>query len=102
MNDVQRIEEMINSNHVFLFMKGEPNMPLCGFSAQVVNLLRDLDVEFESFNILSDQGIRQTLKEYANWPTFPQLWVDGKLVGGCDIVMELAQSGELQKILAEE
>ena len=102
MGDVERIEEMINSSKVFLFMKGDADMPMCGFSARVVHILRDLDVEFESFNILSDAGIRQTLKEYANWPTFPQLWVDGKLVGGCDIVMDMAESGELQKLLAEE
>ena len=101
MGDVERIEEMINSSKVFLFMKGEPDMPMCGFSARVVHILRDFDVEFESFNILSDSGIRQTLKDYANWPTFPQLWVDGKLVGGCDIVIELAELGELQEMLTE-
>ena len=102
MSDVERIEHMINDNKVFLFMKGEPNNPMCGFSAQVVHILRDLDVEFESFNILSDPGIRQTLKEYANWPTFPQLWVNGELIGGCDIITEMAQTGDLQKVLSEE
>lgn len=98
---IKQIENLIASKKVFLFMKGTPDMPQCGFSAQVVYILRELGVDFASFDILSDQNIRQTLKEYSDWPTFPQLWVSKKLVGGCDIVSELAQSGELEKILAE-
>jgi monothiol glutaredoxin len=80
-------------------MKGSPNAPMCGFSAQVVNILDHLGVEFVGQNILEDEGIRQAIKHYADWPTLPQLYIDGELVGGCDITTEMFQSGELQALL---
>ena len=95
------IEEKINSSAVFLFMKGTPENPQCGFSAQVVQILDDLGIEFGSFDILSDESIRQGIKEYANWPTIPQLYINGKFVGGCDIVRELAASGELLELITQ-
>ncbi len=94
-----RIKSLINSSKVFLFMKGVPEMPQCGFSANVVGLLNHVGVEFKSFDILSDMDIRQGVKEYSNWPTYPQLYVDGKLVGGNDIIMELYEDGELAEVL---
>ena len=93
------IEEKINSSKVFVFMKGTPEDPQCGFSAQVVSILNDLGIEFTSFDVLSDENIRQAIKEYANWPTIPQLYINGKFIGGCDIVRELAASGELQGLV---
>ena len=96
----ERITRLISSSPVFLFMKGEPEMPQCGFSANVVGILNANGVEFKTFDILSDMDIRQGVKEFANWPTFPQLWVKRQLVGGCDIVMEMHQNGDLKKILA--
>ncbi|MDO8510969.1 MAG: Grx4 family monothiol glutaredoxin [Nanoarchaeota archaeon] len=95
------IEEKINSAKVFLFMKGTPEDPQCGFSAQVVSILEDLGIEFGSFDVLSDENIRQAIKEYANWPTIPQLYINGKFIGGCDIVRELAASGELQEMIVK-
>ena len=95
------IEQKINSSKVFLFMKGTPEDPQCGFSAQVVETLQQLGIQFGSFDILSDENIRQGIKEYANWPTIPQLYIDGKFIGGCDIVMEMAGNGELQKLMAK-
>lgn len=94
-----RIKNLISSSRVFLFMKGVPEMPQCGFSANVVGLLNHTGVEFKSFDILSDMEIRQGVKDYSNWPTYPQLYVDGKLVGGNDIIMELYESGELADVL---
>jgi monothiol glutaredoxin len=95
-----RIEGLIKANKVMLFMKGTKQFPACGFSNTVVQILKKESVPFETFNILADGDVRQGLKEYSNWPTFPQLYVDGKFVGGCDIVTELHQSGELTKELA--
>lgn len=95
----KRIEDQVKKNKVFLYMKGTPDSPLCGFSAQAVSILKGHNVSFQSFNILEDEGIRQGVKEYADWPTFPQLYVNGELVGGCDIMTELHESGELAKIL---
>ena len=97
----QRIENDLKKNKIVLYMKGSPQAPQCGFSAQAVAILKEHDVPFHSFNILNDESIRQGLKEYANWPTFPQLYVNGELVGGCDIMMELHQSGELGKLLGK-
>lgn len=94
-----RIGDMIKSKKVFLFMKGTPEMPQCGFSAKVTEILQELKTEFDSFDVLSDESIRQGIKEFANWPTIPQLFVDGKLVGGCDIIEEMNTSGELQKLV---
>ena len=95
----QKIESTIAKRRVMLFMKGNPSMPQCGFSAAVVGVLKEIGVPFESFNILADQELREGLKEYSSWPTFPQLYVDGKLVGGADIVRDLHARGELRKIV---
>lgn len=95
MNTVERIEQYLNDNEVVLFMKGSPKFPLCGFSAQVVQALKACDVNYEHVDILQDPDIRSEIKTYANWPTFPQLYVNGELIGGCDIIMELHQRGEL-------
>ncbi len=95
-----RIESLIKGSKVMLFMKGTKQFPACGFSNTVIQILKKESVPFETFNILADGDIRQGLKEYSSWPTFPQLYVDGKFVGGCDIVTELHQSGELTKELA--
>jgi monothiol glutaredoxin len=95
-----RIESLIKGSKVMLFMKGTKQFPACGFSNTVIQILKKESVPFETFNILADGDIRQGLKEYSSWPTFPQLYVDGKFVGGCDIVTELHQSGELTRELA--
>lgn len=97
----QRIEKIINADNVVLFMKGNEQMPQCGFSANTVAILKHLDVNFTTFNILEDMDIRQGLKEYSNWPTFPQLYFKGKLVGGNDIITEMYESGDLQELLKE-
>ena len=97
-----KIEEMINNNRVFLFMKGDKNMPVCGFSKQVVEILNSLNVEFESFNVFSDQEIRTSVKEYSAWPTYPQLYFKGQLIGGCDIITEMFESGELEELLKND
>ncbi|HEY6463302.1 MAG TPA: Grx4 family monothiol glutaredoxin [Polyangiaceae bacterium] len=94
-----RIEELVKSNKVMLFMKGTRQFPACGFSNAVVQILKKEGATFETFNILSDPDMRQGLKEYSEWQTFPQLYVDGKFVGGCDIVTEMAQNGELSALL---
>ncbi len=94
-----RIEKTIAQDRVMLFMKGNPAMPQCGFSAAVVGILKELGAPFGSFNILADADVREGLKEYSRWPTFPQLYVDGKLVGGCDIVRELHSRGELAPLV---
>jgi monothiol glutaredoxin len=95
----QRIDGMVKSNKVFLFMKGSADFPQCGFSARVVDVLQDVGVPFSTFDILSDPAIRQGVKEYAQWPTFPQLYVGGEFLGGCDIVTEMYANGELQSVL---
>ncbi len=94
-----QIEQLLKSSKVVLFMKGNSEMPQCGFSANTVAILKHLGVGFSTFNILNDAEIRQGLKEYSNWPTYPQLYVNGKLIGGNDIVTEMYQSGELQEYL---
>ena len=96
----QRIEQTLNKDRVMLFMKGNPSMPQCGFSAAVVGMLKEVGVPFGSHNILADPELREGLKEYSSWPTYPQLYVDGKLVGGCDIVREMHARGELAPLLA--
>lgn len=96
----QRIEGTIGQSRVVLFMKGSKHFPQCGFSAQVVQILKQKGAEFKDVNILADAELRQGLKEYSSWPTFPQLYVGGKLVGGCDIVSSLNDSGELDTMLA--
>jgi monothiol glutaredoxin len=96
-----RIESLIAGNKVMLFMKGTKQIPACGFSNAVVQILKKEAVPFETYNILSDPELRQELKEYSSWPTYPQLYVGGKFIGGCDIVTELHQNGELAKALAQ-
>ena len=93
----EKFQDLIHSAKIFLFMKGNPQAPKCGFSARVVKLLGSH--EFKSFDILEDEEMREAIKRFSNWPTFPQLYVHGKLVGGCDIITELAEKGELEKIL---
>ena len=97
----KRIEETLGRDRVMLFMKGSPSMPQCGFSAAVVGVLKEVGVPFGSHNILADPELREGLKEYSSWPTYPQLYVDGKLVGGCDIVREMHARGELAPLLAQ-
>jgi monothiol glutaredoxin len=100
MTDVQdRIAQLVQSQRVFLFMKGTPAQPRCGFSAQTVETLGQVAPGFGSFDVLSDESIRQGIKEFANWPTIPQLYIDGEFVGGCDIVNEMYNSGELHQLL---
>jgi monothiol glutaredoxin len=98
----ERIREQLAADEVVLYMKGTPVFPMCGFSARVVQILTNAGVRFQSYNVLEDPELRQGLKEFANWPTFPQLYVKGELVGGCDIVTEMAQSGELEQLFAEK
>ncbi|MGF1538037.1 MAG: Grx4 family monothiol glutaredoxin [Elainellaceae cyanobacterium] len=94
-----RIESIINSAPVVVFMKGNKLMPQCGFSNNVVQILNVLNVPYETFDVLEDYDVRQGIKEYSNWPTIPQLYVNGELVGGSDILIELYQKGELQQML---
>jgi len=96
---LKKIKEDIDSNKVILFMKGNRLMPQCGFSARVVYILDELKVDYETRDVLSDESLRSIIKEYSNWPTLPQLYVNKEFVGGCDIVSELYQTGELQKII---
>jgi monothiol glutaredoxin len=96
-----RIESTLSQAPVVLFMKGTKIFPQCGFSAKVVEILKEQAVDFRDVNILVDAELRQGLKEYANWPTFPQLYVNGKLVGGCDIVTSLHESGQLAEVLGK-
>jgi len=96
------IDNEVKSNPVVLFMKGTPDFPQCGFSGQVVQILSYLGVEFKGVNVLSDDDIRQGIKEYTNWPTVPQLYVKGEFVGGCDIVREMFQAGELKQYMTEK
>jgi len=95
----ERIEEQLNSNDVLLYMKGTPDFPQCGFSGQTVAALKDIGKPFSFVNIFEDPEIREGLKVYSNWPTFPQLYVKGELVGGCDIVIEMFHSGELKTLI---
>ncbi len=97
----ERIRTTLETTPVVLFMKGTKNFPQCGFSAKVAGILKEQGVEYRDINILTDQGLREGLKEYSNWPTFPQLYVGGKLVGGCDIVTSLHESGELKTVLGK-
>jgi monothiol glutaredoxin len=101
MNVIERIEKQLKENPVILYMKGTPDFPQCGFSGRAVEILNALGVEYAYVNILEDPELRETLKSYSNWPTYPQLYVKGQLVGGCDIMVELYRSGELQRLLKE-
>eukprot|EP01087_Luapelamoeba_hula_P019364 TRINITY_DN6401_c0_g1_i3.p1 TRINITY_DN6401_c0_g1~~TRINITY_DN6401_c0_g1_i3.p1 ORF type:complete len:267 (+),score=56.55 TRINITY_DN6401_c0_g1_i3:68-802(+) len=97
-----RLVQLINQAPVVLFMKGEPNAPRCGFSSKIVNLLNESHIKFATFDILSDMPVREALKKYSNWPTYPQLYISGKLVGGLDIVKELNEEGELLELVPPE
>ncbi len=101
MDVLERIKEQVEGNPVVLYMKGTPQFPQCGFSSRAAAALQDCGVEFSYVNVLADAEIFQNLPRYADWPTFPQLYVNGELVGGCDITLELHASGELQKMVAE-
>lgn len=96
----QRIDELVKTNKVMVFMKGSKLMPQCGFSNTAVQILNSLGVPFETFDVLSDYEIRQGIKEYSNWPTIPQVYINGEFVGGSDILIELYQKGELQELIA--
>ncbi len=98
----ERIEEQLSSNDVMLYMKGTPDFPQCGFSGQTVAALKQIGKPFAYVNIFEDPEIREGLKTYSNWPTFPQLYVKGELVGGCDIVIEMFHSGELKTLLEND
>jgi monothiol glutaredoxin len=97
-----RIDQLVKSHDVVLFMKGSPLFPQCGFSSRAIAILNHLGVEFESVDVLQDQGIRQGIKAYSDWPTIPQLYVRGEFVGGSDIMMEMYESGELAQLFGGE
>ena len=104
MSDIKdTIRDQVSKDRVVLYMKGTPDFPQCGFSATAAEILRRCGVtEYASYNILQDDELRQGVKDYSNWPTIPQLYVDGEFVGGCDIMREMYQSGELQQLLAKQ
>jgi monothiol glutaredoxin len=101
MDVVERIKAQLNAAPVVLFMKGTPDFPQCGFSAQAVAALRACGAKFAHVNIFEDPELREGLKRYSNWPTYPQLYLNGELLGGCDITLEMFRSGELKKVLDE-
>ena len=98
----ERIQADISNNAVFLYMKGNPMFPQCGFSARVVQILTHLGVPFKTANVLEDMELREGIKQFSQWPTIPQLYVKGEFVGGCDIITEMFQSGELETLLKEQ
>ncbi len=95
----EKIENQVKNNKVFLYMKGTPDAPQCGFSGQAIGILKELNADFNSFNIFDDENIRQGIKEFSDWPTIPQLYINGEFVGGCDIMTEMYQNGDLAKAL---
>lgn len=95
----KRIEDLTKNNRIFIFMKGNPETPMCGFSALAVNILKNLKAPFESFDVLKDPEMRQAIKDYTDWPTIPQIFIDGNFLGGSDILEELYKNGELKKLL---
>lgn len=97
----EKIKAMVNEHNVVLFMKGTPDFPQCGFSGRVVHILNKNNVNFVGVNVLEDPELRQGIKDFANWPTIPQLYIKGEFIGGCDIVSELSEKGELQALLAD-
>ena len=102
MDTKEKIKKLINENDVCLFMKGTPDSPQCGFSMTVSNVLKHLKVNFNGINVLDDENLRQGIKEFSDWPTIPQLYVKGEFVGGCDIVKEMFEKGELKSLLEEK
>jgi len=101
MDALDRIREQVEGNPIVLYMKGTPQFPMCGFSARTAEALKSCGVKFAYVNVLADAEIMQNLPRYADWPTFPQLYINGELVGGCDITLELKASGELQQMVQE-
>ncbi|MEO8803702.1 MAG: Grx4 family monothiol glutaredoxin [Rudaea sp.] len=101
MDTLERIKHTVTSHPIVLFMKGTPQFPMCGFSSRTVEALKGASADFTSVNVLDDPEVRANLPRYSNWPTFPQLFVNGELIGGCDIVLELYESGELQRMVGE-
>jgi monothiol glutaredoxin len=99
MNTIERIKSAIENNKIVIFMKGTPDFPQCGFSARTVQALKACGAEFAHVDVLTNPDIRAELPAYANWPTFPQVYINGELIGGCDITMELFESGELQEMV---
>lgn len=102
MDTLSTIKEQISNNKIILYMKGSPDMPQCGFSARAVQCLEACGVDYAYVDVLANPDIRQELPKYAEWPTFPQLWVKGELIGGSDIILDLYQQGELESILRDE
>ena len=98
----EKIKNLINDNQVCLFMKGTPDAPQCGFSMAVSNVLKHLNVDFKGINVLEDENLRQGIKDYSDWPTIPQLYVKQEFIGGCDIVKEMFEKGDLKKFLEEK
>ena len=96
---IEQLTDIINDNNVILFMKGNPHQPRCGFSGKVVEILKEYKVEFSYMDILEDQQVRESLPSVSDWPTFPQLFIDGELVGGCDIITEMHETNELGELL---
>lgn len=95
----ERLSKLVNRSKVMLFMKGLPSMPRCGFSRKICEILHEMGVEYDAFDILGDEEVRQGLKIFSNWPTYPQLYVNGELIGGLDIVQEMVENGEFQDLL---
>lgn len=98
----ERIRQDLRQNNVVVYMKGTPAFPQCGFSAAVIQILEHLEVNYKSVDVLSDPGVRQGVKDFANWPTVPQVYVKGEFIGGCDIVREMYETGELQRMLKDK
>ncbi len=102
METKKKIENFINENDVCLFMKGTPDAPQCGFSMAVANILKHLNINFKGINVLEEENLRQGIKEFSDWPTIPQLYIKKEFIGGCDIVKEMFEKGELKKLLEEK
>ncbi len=98
----KKIEKLISENPVFVFMKGEKDEPMCGFSALVVNIMKQMNQDYEAYNILEDPEMRQGIKEYTDWPTIPQIFINGEFIGGSDILQEMFLSGDLEKLIKKE
>ena len=98
----EQIKNLINENDICLFMKGTPDVPQCGFSLAIANMLKHLNVKFKGINVLENDEMRQGIKQYSDWPTIPQLYIKGEFIGGCDIIKEMFEKGELQKKLQEK
>ena len=99
---LERIDHLVKNNNVVLFMKGTPSFPQCGFSARAISILQTLGTTFEAVDVLEDAEVRQSIKEYGNWPTIPQLYIKSQLIGGSDIMLEMYESGELKTLLEEK